>query len=241
MTDRSFNEQRPVCLEDLFDQTTGLASKDFADLICHHVIHSDCVCEMGRALNHDGKRYGVGGCGIRVGCPTCGEGTSEFQFSKDIGFFPAYWVPNIENVARMLHPNPPYQPVKVEQIRTVLQQDATIPEPQKQYLREENFKKALEWEGKIRYGGQRIYSFSLFTRGIFKYDENEKTVWLWEWGVAPGTLCKSCGNPAFFACPGCHLRVTAPYYCCALCRERHSAIHKRGCEMFQSESTRGAG
>jgi len=208
-------------------------------LICHHVVHSDCVREMSRALNADGKRYGEGGFGPRAGCPTCGEGTSCWETSKDVGFFPAYWVVKIECAVRTLRPNPPHQPVPVEEIRTHLEQDATIPENQKRYLRTERFDKALKWAGNVRYGGRRIWSGRLFSRGVFKYVSKTKTVWLWEWGdVLPGTPCLDCGRPATIACPGCRLCVETPNYCSAACQEHHLPFHNSICQEFQCEAAR---
>ena len=136
MTDRSFNTECPVCLEELFDEN-GVADKPVAETMCLHLIHSDCLAEAGRALNSDGQRYGVGGFGARAGCPVCEKPVSFWQSFTDAGDFKAFWTCRIENVLKELgriEEEGRRQPVSGELLRSKLREDSSLTEKQKEMI-----------------------------------------------------------------------------------------------------------
>ena len=250
MTDRSFETQCPVCLEELFDEN-GVATEDVAEIICRHLVHSDCLAEAGKSLNADGNRYGVGGFGNRAGCPVCSEPVSYWVSSKDAAFFQGFWIGRIEEAAREIGPGHQGQdnqemPVAAELIRKKLENDPSLTEAQKKHIRYDEdtedssgFYKALKNAGSVDYSVDRVmFASFLTTRGIWHYDKQRDTLWLWEWGLPHPCLskCNHCGAKSsnLKACSGCRSSCDAAYYCNAACQKADWPRHKKKmCKTFQ--------
>jgi len=248
MTDRSYNTQCPVCLEDLFNEE-GVAERAVAETMCTHLIHSDCLAATGRSLNADGKRFGVGGMGIRSGCPICNTPVSYYwTSSKEAAYFKAFWFKPIEDA--LLELGPTRMPVSCELVREKLKESSTLTESQKKHIQRPDpefghhgapssgFCKALESAGSVDYNvDQVMFSHHLTTRGIWKYDAEEDTLWHWEWGLQHPRLssCATCGGrpPNMMICEGCKDSCIAPLFCNEDCQKSHWSKHKKWCKEFQ--------
>lgn len=246
MTDRSFNTECPVCLETLFDEK-GVADKAVAEIMCLHLVHSDCLVEASRALNAGGQRYGVGGFGPRAGCPICEEPISSWRLFNEAGMFKAFWTTRIENALKQLESigeDGRRQPVRGEQLRNLLKEDTSLTKEQKEMIRfsetgddDSGYVKCLAHAGRVDYCvDQVIFSGFLFTRGIWRYDWSADTAWLWEWGVqTSSSSCSNCDSrePGLKLCSGCKDSAQAPMYCSKDCQRSDWKRHKKKCKTFQ--------
>ena len=239
MTDRSTTTECPICLEDLFNEE-GVASKDVAEIMCNHLVHSECLAGAGRSLNETGERYGIGGFGPRSGCPICSRPVSMWTSSKDAAYFKCFWTQKIENVLKELGPNQVddgngshrAMPVAAETVRERLREDPSLTESQKgrikrpKYephvipsgLESSGFVKSIEAAGSIEYNvDQVMYARFLTSRGIWEFDGKHDTLWLWEWGKQHPILsyCNHCGNKPrnLKGCSSCSDSCEAPCYC----------------------------
>lgn len=75
-------QECPICLEALFDEQGVARNGDVAKIVCCHLVHSDCLERAGQSLNSDGRRYGIGGFGLRSGCPVCNHPVSYWNLIK---------------------------------------------------------------------------------------------------------------------------------------------------------------
>lgn len=251
MTDRSFTSECPVCLENLFDED-GLATKDVAEIMCPHLIHSDCLSEVGKALNADGARYGHGAAGIRSGCPVCNTPVSFWTMSKDAAYFKAFWIERIENVLKELgqvQHTERKEPIAGKLVREKLNEDDSLTAAQKAVIEppsanrdmigaDSGFTKALKSAGSVDYSVDRvIFSFRLTTRGIWQYDAEQDDLWLWEWGPQHPRLgrCSHCGDQPLnlSVCSGCKDSCDAHSYCNRECQKAGWRKHKKNCRTFQ--------
>jgi len=179
----------PVCLEDLFDEN-GDAEKPVGKIMCLHLVHSDCLQAAGRALNATGDRYGVGGMGLRSGCPVCETAVSFWMMSNRAVDFPVFWMHRIQACLEKIGSRG--GPISVERVKEMLEQDGSLTSDQKQVLRENSedsgFNEALckggcrfvnlvVDGGVARNGGIKTGSMP----GIWKYDRTEQTLFLGKW------------------------------------------------------------
>ena len=254
MTDRSFITECPVCQETLFDED-GVASQEVAEIMCNHLVHSDCLAQAGRSLNADGQRYGIGGFGPRAGCPVCGQPVSSWSCSKEIEFFRGFWLGRIEKVLKELGPEKSPDgtqklPVPGEKVRDTLLQDTSLSEKAKKHIKKidsdmlgfdmsSGFCKALKGAGSVDWNvDQVIFAGFLISRGIWHYDKQKDNLWLWEWGLQhPGvSRCNYCRTqkPDLIVCDGCKDSSQAAYYCSPQCRDSDSNQHQKNmCRSFQ--------
>lgn len=248
MTDRSFTKQCPVCLEDLFNED-GMAEEEVAEIMCNHLIHSDCLASTGNALNADGKRFGFGGFGPRSGCPLCETPVSCWKSSKDAAYFKAFWIPLIEDMLLEIGPGPGGSPVSGEALRTKLKASPKLKDRQKDLVKrpiqddyiaddESGFCKALTSAGRVEYNvDQVMFASFLITRGIWQYDKEEDTLWHWKWGMRHPKLskCAKCGArpESLKVCLDCKESCQAPLYCNKDCQRADWKRHKRTCKTFK--------
>ena len=248
MTDRSFTQQCPVCLEDLFNED-GIAEEEVAEIMCNHLIHSDCLASTGNALNADGKRFGFGGFGPRSGCPLCETPVSCWTSSKDIEYFKAFWTPLIEDVLLDIGPGPDGSPVPGDALRTKLKASPKLNDRQKDLVKRPNqddfidddesgFCKALTSAGSVEYNvDQVMFASFLMTRGIWQYDKEDDTLWHWKWGMRHPKLskCAKCGArpQSLKVCMDCKDSCQAPLYCNKDCQRADWPRHKRTCKTFK--------
>lgn len=252
MTDRSFNTECPVCMDAMFDEN-GVADRDVAEIMCLHLIHSDCLAAAGRALNADGQRYGIGGFGARAGCPICQEPVSNWMCYSDAGCFKAFWTTKIENALRKIGPRVDgncKEPIDCQLLCDELNCDTSLTEAQKKMIQKPSptdydyglessgFLKSLEHAGRVDYSLHDYYCAPfLKTRGIWHYDRRGDSVWLWEWGLCkPASCCSHCNTQAerLKVCTGCKDSLEASMYCNKTCQRADWSKHKVMCKIFQT-------
>ena len=189
----------PICMEALFDEQGIAQNGNVAKIMCYHLVHSDCLAKAGRALNSDGKRYGVGGMGPRAGCPVCNRPTSMWFGYTEAAQFPLFWMNRIFHVLEGIGPNGG-GPVLLKDVRNRLKQDATLTDRQKSYIKKKKgahafqdaFNEAVRegakyyyWEevdGGIRNGG---YEKSGFRDNVWYWNKQTNELWLYKWGKVP--------------------------------------------------------
>lgn len=244
-----------------------MAAKEVAETICNHLIHSDCLVGVGQALNADGARFGVGGFGPRSGCPICNTPVSCWLTSKEAAYFKGFWIKPIEDALLELGPdthsnqNQTRTPVAGELVWQKLKESSTLTERQKELVRKPNYNpgfigddsdndsgfcKALKFAGCVNYSvDQVMFSSSLKTRGIWKYDDKEDTLWHWDWGLQHPKFssCAHCGaHPQNLdVCSGCKDSCCAPCYCIVNCQKADWSRHKQRCNSFQITQRGGTG
>lgn len=247
-TDCSFNPSNecPVCSEELFDEN-GVAAKAVAEMMCDHLVHSDCLAQVGRELNSDGKRYGVGGFGPRAGCPVCDKPISMWQAFDNVCQFKGFWTQRIENALRELG-SAAGEAVSGESLRSKLKEDPQLTKKQKKMIsieRESGFYKCLKEGGRIDYNHPGvIFAGFLYSRGKWKYDSSNDTVWHWDWGLqtppsrfpTPSSTCANCRRrhgAILTVCADCKDSSEAPMYCSEECQKYHKRCHSEDCSAFQ--------
>lgn len=240
-TDYSFNPSNecPVCSEQLFDKN-GVGAKAVAEMMCDHLVHSDCLAQVGRDLNSDGKRYGVGGFGPRAGCPVCDKPISMWQAFDNACQFKGFWTQRIENALRELG-SAAGETVSGESLRSKLKEDPKLTKKQKKMIgieRESGFYKCLQVGGRVDFNHANVYFAGfLYSRGKWKYDSSDDTVWYWEWGLqTPSSTCANCRRqqPAVLTvCADCKDSSKAPMYCSDECQKSHKRYHSKDCGVFQ--------
>jgi hypothetical protein len=181
----------PICFEPLFNaEGIVLEGKEVAKIMCIHLVHSDCLAAAGRALNADGKRYGVGGFGApRAGCPVCASPVSFWVSYTSKAAFSSFWMHRIQACLEEIGPS--NGPIRVKLIKRMLRDDSSLTREQKKWLEKEDtgFLKALAdgnavWVNEVLNGGpenggsMRMY----FAPGIWDWDKQENTLWLTKWG-----------------------------------------------------------
>ena len=252
MTDRSFNTECPVCLDEIFDEN-GVADEDVAETMCLHPIHSDCLSEAGRSLNSDGQRYGHGAMGPRAGCPICHPPVSSWTIHKNAGAFIGFWTERIETALQEIGPSISQEgrrePVSGEILRNKLKDDTSLTEAQKRLIRkpaneyldmDSGFCKCLKHAGSVNYSDHSLlFSYMLQTRGIWHYNEKTDKVWLWEWGLQNPDTTTSCNHcrvqsEDLQACAGCKESIAAVMYCSKACQRSDWPMHKKDCKTFQA-------
>lgn len=241
-TDCSFNSSNecPVCSEELFDKN-GVADKAVAEMICDHLVHSDCLAQVGRDLNSDGKRYGVGGFGPRAGCPVCDKPISMWQAHDNACHFKGFWTQRIDNALKELGSAAGGEAVSVESLRSKLKEDPQLTKKQKKMISiegESGFYKCLQDGGRVDYNHAGVYFAGfLYSRGKWKYDSNDDTVWHWEWGLqTPSSTCANCRRQqgaVLTACADCKDSSEAPMYCSEECQKTDKRNHSKDCGVFQ--------
>jgi hypothetical protein len=181
----------PICFEPLFNaEGIALEGKEVAKIMCIHLVHSDCLAAAGRALNADGKRYGVGGFGApRAGCPVCASPVSFWVSYTSKAAFSSFWMHRMQACLEEFGPS--NGPIRVKLIKRMLRDDSSLTREQKKWLKKEDtgFLKALAdgnavWVNEVLNGGpenggsMRMY----FAPGIWDWDKQENTLWLTKWG-----------------------------------------------------------
>lgn len=180
----------PICLETLFDQD-GVSEKDIAEIMCLHLVHSDCLAQAGRAMNASGERYGIGGLGPRGGCPVCEKAVSFWVSSKQAADFPVFWMHRIQTCLEEIGPD--NGPVPIKDVKHKLRHQFSLTSYQKKVMKqsrsESGFEKALQEGayvnitlivngGPARGGG---ISVGHHTPGIWDFDERNRTLYLAKW------------------------------------------------------------
>jgi hypothetical protein len=181
----------PICFEPLFNaEGIALEGKEVAKIMCIHLVHSDCLVAAGRALNADGKRYGVGGFGApRAGCPVCASPVSFWVSYTSKAAFSSFWMHRIQACLEEFGPS--NGPIRVKLIKRMLRDDSSLTREQKKWLKKEDtgFLKALAdgnevWVNEVVNGGPAnggsIQSY--WDQGIWDWDKQENTLWLTKWG-----------------------------------------------------------
>ena len=240
ITDCSFNStnQCPVCSGELFDDN-GVAEKAVAETMCDHLVHSDCLAQVGRELNSDGKRYGVGGLGPRAGCPVCEKPVSMWYSYNNACEFKGFWTQRIENALKELG-SADVGRVSGKLLRSKLKEDRQLTKKQKQMIsinRQSGFYTCLKEGGRVNYNhAGAIFAGFLFSRGKWEYDSNDDTVWLWEWGFqTQSSRCAYCCHqrPGLTVCADCKDSSEAPMYCSEECQKSDKRSHSDNCGVFQ--------
>ena len=241
ITDCIFNSTNecPVCSEELFDEN-GKADKAVAEILCDHLVHSDCLAQVGRDLNSDGKRYGMGGLGPRTGCPVCEKPVSMWHAYNNACDFKGFWTQRIENALKELGPPANARGVSGEALRSKLKEDPQLTKKQKKMIsfnRESGFSECLKEGGRVDYTNPgAMFAGFLFSRGKWKYNSNDDTLWLWEWGLQrPSSRCAYCGSQrtGLTVCADCKDSSEAPMYCCDECQQNDKRYHSENCGAFQ--------
>lgn len=245
MTDRSFTTECPVCAEELFNEE-GIADQDVAEMICPHLIHSDCLVQVGNALNADGARFGVGGMGKRSGCPVCLTPVSMWMCSKEAADFPAFWTAKIEAALQEMGPgidgNGRKVPVECQALRDKLSSDPSLTEKQRAKLtspHDSGFEKSLHNAGSVDYSMDQVFFASfLRTKGFWHYDETADQIWLWQWSRQHPihSTCNHCrAKPeGLKVCSKCSDSSMAAMYCGKQCQKADWKNHKKQmCTVFQ--------
>lgn len=243
VTDSSFNcnNMCPVCSEELFDEN-GIADKAVAEIMCEHLVHSDCLAKFSREQNSDGKKFGMGGLGPRAGCPVCEKPVSMWHAYNNACDFKGFWIQRIENALKELGSvEGGSRRVSGESLRRKLKEDTQLTEKQKKMLStnrgESGFYSCLKDGGRIDYNHTGVYFAGfLYSRGKWIYNSSDDSVWLWEWGLqTPSSECARCHRkvPGLTACADCKDSSEAPMYCSEACQRSHKRIHSEDCVVFQ--------
>ncbi len=239
VTDSSFNNNNmcPVCSEELFDEN-GIADKAVAEIMCEHLVHSDCLAKFSRDQNSDGTKYGVGGFGPRAGCPVCEKPVSMWHAYNNACDFKGFWIQRIENALKeMGSVEGGSRRVSGESLRRKLKEDTQLTKEQKKMIGESGFYSCLKDGGRIDYNHTGVYFAGfLYSRGKWIYNSSDDSVWLWEWGLqTPSSRCASCCHqlPGLTACADCKDSSEAPMYCSEECQRSHKSVHSEDCVVFQ--------
>ena len=130
-----------------------------------------------------------------------------------------------------------------ETLRTKLKASPKLNDRQKDLVKrgnddESGFCKALTSAGSVDYNvDQVIFSSFLYTRGIWKYDEEDDTLWHWKWGMRHPKLskCAKCGArpPSLMVCMDCKESREAPLYCNKDCQRADWPRHREKCKTFK--------
>jgi hypothetical protein len=194
----------PVCLEPLFNEM-GIAEKEVAKIMCPHLVHSDCLKQASRALNSDGNRYGVGGFGIRAGCPICGQAVSFWESFSEAAAFSVFWMHRIQACLEEIGPGG--GPIAVSRVQDMLKNDSQLTEKQKGYLnnaedKRYGFAQALKdgdsvWvNNEVRDGGPENGGslVSYWKDGMWELNQETKTLWMRKWGPSTSRDVSSRGD-----------------------------------------------
>lgn len=179
-----------VCMEALFDNQGICRHGEVALIMCPHLVHSDCLVRSGQALNSDGQRYGIGGFGLRSGCPLCSEPVSFWTTHSKASDFSVFWLPKIQKCMETIGHNSGWIPVS--QIQGMLQEDSSLTPQQKSDMMAENggFEKALS-DGEL-IAVKQVLSSDKWTMGaknfIWAYEKEPALLWLHKWGDPPALL-----------------------------------------------------
>ena len=155
--------------------------------------------------------------------------------------FKGFWTRRIENALRELGSDGD-EAVGGESLRSKLKEDSRLTKKQKKMIsieRKSGFYNCLKEGGRIDYNHPGVmFAGFLYSRGRWKYDSSDDTVWYSDWGLqTPSSKCANCHRQqgaVLTACGDCKDSFESPMYCSERCQStlvssRTSPRHQSRC------------